>query len=620
MGRLTDEAARQLVRRADGRRANGSRGLRARRAWRRLVLRCASGDPAAQDAVRAEAGELPGPDVLDLLAAAPAEPADRAAYLTLIGQGAQRQALDPDGSFLALAYRAAAPEVRERLRTVMAAEGDADVIRVVVSGDQRDRIAEMSEGELDYLGHQLAEHRRWDELRRLIRDLPVPKAVAAAQLLPVEEYPENDAALLSMLAERSARQLLATVERLPATRLITHATGGSYLGASLSPDLSEVALRYGIWKRGQHNEIHVETLRIGTGETTHRFRGDPLTDVDSGNSILHLGDEILIRLEDEDHRFQIVRVAPDLRALGSPSALSDMRRSSGGAVLVCPTGLAFVDPGAHTLRRLEIPRFKNRVDSLIGASVSDASCTLTTLPEDRLVAVYRTERITVVNEDGTVLHETRRNGPGSGFSPALSFLSPDSLVLHINKHFPPKGLTEIWKFTSTGASRRADWHTGAIPDRWPYEEWQGKQLDDSFVTRIYNNADAHRVDPLAPWIQHSTEVASPVVRLLGRSPGGDMYFTEALASGPQRLEVHSPYLPDARALLERPLLHSTPADLRRVLELRPKISDLAVREALDLLAAALSERFGGDIALGSTTAVPRGGPTDIALGEHGTAG
>ncbi|MGP4012350.1 hypothetical protein [Streptomyces sp. 4N124] len=618
MGRLTGEAARQLVRRADGRRANGSRGLRARWAWRRLVLRCASGDPAAQDAVRAIAGKLPGPDVLDLLAAAPAEPADRAAYLTLIGQGAQRQALDPDGSFLALAYRAAAPEVRERLRTVMAAEGDADVIRVVVSGDQRDRIAEMSDGELDYLGRQLAEHRRWDELRRLIHDLPVPKAVAAAQLLPVEEYPRNDAELLSMLAERSARQLLATVERLPATRLITHDTGGSYLGASLSPDLSEVALRYGIWKRGQHNEIHVETLRIGTGETTHRFRGDPLRDVDSGNSILHLGDEIVIRLEDDDHRHQIVRVVPDLRALGSPSALSDMRRASSGAVLVCPTGLAFVDPGAHTLRRLEIPRFKNSVQSFV---VSDASCTLTTLPEDRLVAVYRTQRITVVSEDGTVLHETKKNaGSGSGFSPALSFLSPDSLALHINATFPPRALTEIWKFPSKGVPRRTAKHTGAIPDRWPYEEWRGKRLDDSFVTRIYNNADAHRVDPLAPWIQRSSEVSSPIVRLLGRSPGGDMYFTEALASGPQRLEVHSPHLPDARALLERPLLHSTPADLRRVLELRPKIGDLAVREALDLLAAALSERFGGDIALGSTTAVPRGGPTDIALGEHGRAG
>ncbi len=47
----------------------------------------------------------------------------------------------------------------------MAAEGDTAVIRVVVTGDPRDRIAEMADDELDYAGHQLAEHHRWDQLR-----------------------------------------------------------------------------------------------------------------------------------------------------------------------------------------------------------------------------------------------------------------------------------------------------------------------------------------------------------------------------------------------------------------------------------------------------------------------
>ncbi|GGK94110.1 hypothetical protein GCM10010094_63700 [Streptomyces flaveus] len=157
--RLTELAAR--------RRGDGSRGLRARRAWRQLVRACAAGDPAALEAVRAAARDLPEPDVLDLLVVGPQEPADRAAYLTLLGQREQRQAMDPDGALLALAYRAAEPDVRERLCTAMAAEGEADVIRVVVTGDRRDRIAEMSDDELDYLGHELPDHRRWDELRRL---------------------------------------------------------------------------------------------------------------------------------------------------------------------------------------------------------------------------------------------------------------------------------------------------------------------------------------------------------------------------------------------------------------------------------------------------------------------
>lgn len=608
----TDEAAR-LVRRAALRRADGSRGLRARWAWRRLVRMCAEGEPAGQDAMRATATDLSEADVLDLLAVAPEEPADRAAYLALIGQQDQRRALDPDGSLLALAYRAAAVEVRERLRTVLAAEGDAEVVRVVVTGDRRDRMADLSPHELDYLGHQLAEHRRWDELRRLVRDLPPARAAATVRLLPVRERTGNGAELFSMLAERSPEQLSAVVDRLPRTRLMTHETGGSYLGVSLSPDASEVALRYGKWKKGQRNEIHVETLRIGTGESTHRFRENALKDADSGNSILHLGDEVLVRLEYGYDHHQIFRVVPDLVAFDVPSALSDMRRSSGGAVLVRPGGLSFADPGASTLRRLGIPRFEEGHYF----HVSDASCTLATLPEDRLVAVFHMDRIWVVDEDGTVLHETRTSAVGAGgFSPALSFLSADSLVLHKQAATRSQEITEMWKFPSQGAPRRTARHTGAVPDRWPYAEWRGRRLDDLFVERVYNNCDIHRVDPSAPWLQHRPgSIEPPIRRLLAASPGGDMYFTVALATCPQRLEIHSPHLPDARALLEKPLLHSTPHDLRHVHELRAEIGDPEVRDALDLLGAALSERFGGDVALGDTAAVPVGGPTDIALGR-----
>ncbi|GAA5216039.1 hypothetical protein [Streptomyces thinghirensis] len=611
---LTADETARLARRAALRRADGSRGLRARRAWRRLLRACAEGEPAGQDAMRTMAADLPEDDALDLLAAAPEEPADRAAYLALIGQQAQRQALDPEGSLLALAYRAAAAEVRERLRTVLAAEGDAEVVRVVVTGDRRERMADLSPYELDYLGHQLAEHGRWDELRRLVRDLPPARAAATVRLLPVQERTGNGANLFSMLADRSSEQLSGTVDRLPRDRLTTRETGGSYLGVSLSPDATEVALRYGLWKRGQRNEVHVETLRIGTGQSTHRFCGNALKGADSGNSILHLGDEVLVNLQCGYERHQVFRVVPDLVAFDAPSPLlSDIRRSSGGAVLVRPGGLSFVDPGARTLRRLGIPGFNEGH----GLYVSDASCALTTLPEDRLVAVFHMDTICVVNENGTVLHKTeeRAGGPG-GYSPALSFLSAHSLVLHKRANTVFQEITEVWEFPSQGAPRRTARHAGAITARWPYEKWRGRRLDDLFVQRVYNTADVHAVDPSAPWIQYQRDSAGPPIRrLLAASPGGDLYFTEALAAGPLRLEIHSPHLPDARALLEKPLLHSTPQDLRHLHELRPKIGDPAVRDALDLLGAALSERFGGDIALGDQAAAPVGTATDIALGR-----
>lgn len=83
--------------------------------------------------------------------------------------------------------------------------------------------------------------------------------------------------------------------------------------------------------------------------------------------------------------------------------------------------------------------------------------------------------------------------------------------------------------------------------------------------------------------------------------------------------MHSPHLPSARTLLEQPLLRSTRQDLRRAADLRSRIDDPAVRDALDLLGTCLADRFGQDIALGTGSGTA-GSATDIALGEPGTAG
>ncbi|MFI0482949.1 hypothetical protein [Actinomadura sp. 9N215] len=98
------------------------------------------------------------------------------------------------------------------------------------------------------------------------------------------------------------------------------------------------------------------------------------------------------------------------------------------------------------------------------------------------------------------------------------------------------------------------------------------------------------------------------------TPGGDMFATGVEGRVP-RFEVHSPHLPAARELLERPLLHSGPQDLRRAASLRAKIGDPAVRDALDVLAAHLEDRFAGDIELGTGPAAA-GGPTDVALSRY----
>jgi hypothetical protein len=629
--------ASSLVRRAARRRADGSRGMRARRAWRRLVQACAAGELPAQDAVRQWAGEPPGElpeaDVLDLLAAAPEEPADRAAYLVLIGQEAQRQALDPDGSLLALAYRAAAPEVRQRLRALMAAEGDTEVIRVVVTGDQRDRIAEMSSDELDYLGHHLAEHHRWDELRRLARDLPIAEAVAVVRLLPPRERTgDGSHAGLPRLAERSAGELRALVAGLPRERLVRLPTRGRAVQASFSPDGSELAVKTESWKRVHPHSIAVERLRIGSGETTQLFE-ERRPGWSKNDSILHLGGEILLRLQMRDlrtSRHEIVRVLPDHRVLCRPSEVSDIRRSSGGgAVLLHPAGLAFADPGADRLRYETFRRFSEVQGGSRLYTFSDASCALTTLPDAGLVAFVCLHQLHVVSDTGNTVIDSaslrQYHAGNTAFRPALTFLSPQTLALHefVGRGFDtPLHHTELWELPSQGTLHRTAEHDGPVLDRWPLRTWRGTQLDDRFVARVLCSdgmaAYSGRPDADLPWFEGSTAgVGAVTVRreLLAWGRRGDVIATYSGAvSGPGHCDVHSPHLPSAHGLLARPLLHGTPKDLQAVRRLHTRIHDPAVRDALDLLAACLAERFGGDIALGGATG-SAGGPHDIALAE-----
>ncbi|MBC6458163.1 hypothetical protein [Actinomadura sp. HBU206391] len=635
-GRISAGGAARLARWSATRRVGGGRGLRARLAWRRLVRACAGGDPAAQDTVRAVASSLPETDVLDLLAAAPEQPADRAAYLTLIGQAEQRRALDPDGSLLALAYRAAAPDLRERLRTTLATTADTDVIRVVVTGDQRDRIAEMSHDELDHLARRLAEHRRWDDLRRLTSDLPLAQAAAAARLVPEQERTGDAADLLSRLAAQPSERLRATVDRLPRDRcLITYRPRGICARASFAPDGSELVVMCGTYPFARSSQFDVETLRIGTGETTRRFSGK-LSGSVSDCSILHLGTEIIVRLHTGIDRYRVVRILPDHQVLCRSSDLSDMQRSSSGAVMLYREGLAYADPGANRLRYEPYPGLGDKPGGMRPRELSREWCALTTLPGSGLVAFISLDDLYVIHEARKeILHTATVRDPAyadqSTFIPALFFLSPHSLALHHYKRSTGdeqlKPHTEIWEFSPQEKLHRTAEHKGAILDRWPLATWTQRPIDDAFAERMLLNGDQvlmgndfhGRPDKDLPWLRGAAEPYVPGADpprerdFLALSPWGGMLATAVIGGLASVYEVHSPHLPSARELLERPLLHSGPQDLRRVLELRPQIGDPAVRDALDLLASRLSERFGGEIIISDTGAVPAGGRHDIAL-------
>ncbi|MCX4706510.1 hypothetical protein [Streptomyces sp. NBC_01373] len=612
MARLTEDGAARLLRRAVRRRADGSRGARARRAWRRLLRACAAGDAAAQEAVRTT--ELTDPEVLELLAAGPADSTDRAAWLTLLGQRAQRQALDPDGTLLGLAYWAATLETRGRLSAVLAAEGDGEAVRAVVGAEQRDRVAAMSYDELDLLGRRLAEHGRYDELRRLALDLPMAKAVAAARLLPSGELGEDSASTcLAALAACSPQGLRAVLERLPRRTVLSHRRGSAQV--SFSPDQAELAISTTqLPPETVIPRVLTETVRLVTGESTLRHRQQGRTPVHV-HSILHLGDEIL-RMESPlaypGNAMSRLHPRDESIPVQGPETLSELRRASTGAVAVTVSGLGFVDRHAVRRRHVAVPRITEVIDAYAEGE-QRMECHLATLPEHGLLAVTVADHVLVLDESGTVLHDEHQAGYMS------AFLAPDRLAIIPDVPHPQEQRYEILTLAGSGRARREK----GSPRSWAaLDELRGIALDDEFAHWIVGPTYEALRDEAAPESLRNGDRRM----LLAISPYGDMFVTSRLEGplplsryeGDRRarcwgtLELHSPCLPTAREALEQPLLRATPRQWHHVRELRTKVGDPAVRRALALLEHTLADRFGADIALGDGPAVAAG-PHDLAL-------
>ncbi|GHG98850.1 hypothetical protein [Streptomyces lanatus] len=112
---------------------------------------------------------------------APADQVQRAVFFVRTGQLEQYRALDPDGSLLALGYRAASDEQRSVLRAEMSGLGVLDVLHVLAGrSSQQGDFASLSEHERMYVAEQLADRRDWDRLWRLTLLMPLHEAVWTA--------------------------------------------------------------------------------------------------------------------------------------------------------------------------------------------------------------------------------------------------------------------------------------------------------------------------------------------------------------------------------------------------------------------------------------------------------
>jgi hypothetical protein len=197
--------ANRLARRAFRLRADGSRGPGARLAWRTLT-RMPDGNAvmALRDAWLRDPRDDTWQDVrrfyppADVLAAAvdpgrsaelraalgafclghgmvPDNDVARALFFVLTGEHERYEALDPDGTLLAAAYRVASEATREVLRHTMLGLGAVDMVHVIADRPDRD----LTEAEADYLVGQLAGAGDWAGLWRLLPTVPLAGAVRA---------------------------------------------------------------------------------------------------------------------------------------------------------------------------------------------------------------------------------------------------------------------------------------------------------------------------------------------------------------------------------------------------------------------------------------------------------
>jgi hypothetical protein len=153
----------------------------------------------------------------------PEDPVQRAQFYALTGQGEQRRALDPDGALIAAAYRVARAETRAALRESLDDPADLDAVgamaRAGISSAHAERTPDQ-EAEIRHLTGQLARHRDWAGLWRLVRDMPLLDAVETMRLMDTGWRPDarHEHELFALLASADPARLTIAANSMSTAR------------------------------------------------------------------------------------------------------------------------------------------------------------------------------------------------------------------------------------------------------------------------------------------------------------------------------------------------------------------------------------------------------------------
>jgi hypothetical protein len=516
----------------------------------------------------------------------PTDQVRRAVFLMLTGQSGQYRAADPDGSLLAMGYVAASDAEREHLRTAMSGSGDLDLVRVV--SVRRETARTLTDAEREYLAAELSRRRDWPGLWRLALGFPLAGAIAAVRRIDGGWRPDDhhDRDLFGRLRGAASADPPPTDEA-PST--VSIELPDHYIqGGSFSPDGRRLAVAFShATFAGQSFQMSVCEIELPHGTAVARYVFADKWPL----KVLHLGGVIVAMVRDREGATGLYRLAGG----GQDKLVHDgfealVPYAGGFAALRYDNGYRLVcyDHAAQQIadvRLAETPAVAGSL--LLAASPGNEPGPLVTAASDR-AWVY------------------------TPFAERMAFRRPPSLPLVCAGLFLPEpDRLLVWNSGHLTASRLTD--NGLAHERFRYSAsatpgerivaaahfpQQGKLAILKAVTWMIgplDYADAATFGP-AGW-------RGGLAGKTGNCLLAGLDGTHGIGSGRTATIAYAQH--PLTALLGQPMSAMTPADLSAVMgALRYRDLFPATRPVLELLAACLEHRFGGDVAIGESASAP----------------
>lgn len=588
----------------------------------------------------AEHGLAPGEQV---------EPADRAVYFLLTGQHDHYRAMDPDGSWLALAYDSAPEHLRGRVQRSVVNTGDVALVRVLTATGPEGRLSRMTSDEVGYLTRRLADDQEWDELWRVVQQLRLVDAVEAVGLIGASVgdgwRPPGDAAraLFERLARADVDELRAAYRAVFETDRVSldvdesggiggsdgparlggglRGIGGRFVGGAFSADGRRLAIvTESADAKSSRPPGTIAVFELPSGRLLQQYDG-----IDDVRSVVlfHDDDSLVVSRgwgrSSAQGRGVVERCVDGRveRLYQDVYSRSVVGPSRGGFVGVEPgKGDLFLrffalDGDAVRRRRVSLRRARRSVQHVCGLPER-----VWELPSGLLMVLWGAGCLMVLDAPPDRDVEFIGHGQVPGSVTGVCAPDPDHLIT--------TGMGGVRRWRLEG--RRLTLEAG------PQNLHQAR--DPIVIGRLGQVAvvaanTVHMPGHFRPrhvvHYLHAEQIRPEVGRrgelhrkevfgLVGGEPDAGLYA----AVGSRKVEVVMGVHSDAVvALADRSLADMTPADLARLgAELRTDVPGLRAHPFLDLLHACLEDRFSTELTLGEVTSVAN--DHDIALGGGGS--